>query len=310
MTSSHPLARGTLASVASSVLFGLIYFLTPSLAPMSAEGIWAVRVVITLPFITLILLQMGQWPLVTEVWHRIKRQPLFALGVIASGAVIGVLLWLFGWAPLNGRGLNVALGFFLFPLVLVVLGRFLYKDQLRWWHWIAAAAAAVGVTLQVVLVGALSWETIVVTLGYPAYFVIRRALGMAHTGGMFWEFLVAFPVAVVLVWVEIVHGDAFTVNPSLWWFAPLFALISAVAFWMFILAARLLPLSIMGLLTYLEPALLMVAALLRGERIAELEYISYSFIWIAVLIILGSGIAQLRRRRRSIAGNPAHAPPV
>lgn len=294
--STLSIPRGTLASVASSILFGLIYFLTPSLAPMSAEGIWAIRSVITLPFIVVVLLGMRQWYLVSDVWSRVKKRPSLSLGVVASGIVLAALLWMFGWAPLHGRGLHVALGFFLFPLVLVVLGRFLYKDELRWWHWLATASAAVGVALQIFLVGGLSWETIFVTIGYPLYFVIRRAVGMSHSGGMFWEFLVAIPIAVVFLWIEIVQGTAFDVNPNLWWFAPLFAFISAVAFWMFILAAKLLPMSILGLLTYLEPALLVVASLLLGERIARLEYLSYSFIWVAVLIILVSGIVQIVRR--------------
>lgn len=295
MSSTHLLARGTLTSVASSFLFGLIYFLTPSLAPMSAEGIWAVRAVVTLAFMAIVLLQMRQWHLVGDVWVRIKKRPMLALGVLASSALLGVLLWLFGWAPLHGRGLNVALGFFLFPLVLVIIGRFLYKDQLKWWHWLATAAAAVGVTLQVILVGSLSWETVVVTLGYPLYLVLRRALDMAHSGGLFWEFLIALPVAVIALSNEMVHGGAFTRNPSLWWIAPVFALISATAIWMFILAAKLLPISVFGLMTYLEPALLVVASLLIGERIARLEYISYSFIWAAVITILVGGIVQYWR---------------
>lgn len=304
VSSTHHLARGTAASVISSVLFGLIYFLTPSLAPMSADGIWAIRVVITLPFIAVVLLGMRQWHLVIDVWQRITQRPSRALGVIASGALIGFLIWLFGWAPLHGRGLQVALGFFLFPLVLVVLGKFLYKDSLKWWHWLATGSAAIGVAIQVLLAGGISWETVVVTLGYPLYFVIRRAVGASHPGGMFWEFLVAIPVAAVLLWIEIADGTAFAVNPNLWWFAPVFALISAVAFWMFILAAKLLPMSVLGLLTYLEPALLVVASLLIGERIARLEYVSYSFIWLSILIILVSGIIQNVQRTR-LAGRPA-----
>lgn len=300
------MTRGTLASIASSVLFSIVYFLTPSLAPLSAEGIWAIRVVITFPFIAVVLVSMKQWDLTSEIWARVKRQPALLLGILASGSVIGVLLWLFGWAPLHGRGLHVALGFFLFPLVLVVLGRFLYRDRLRWWHWFATLLAAIGVALQIALVGGISWETVVVTLGYPLYFVIRRAIGIAHSGGMFWEFLVAAPLAVVVMWIEITAGTAFEANPTLWWFAPLFALISAVAFLMFIIAAKLLPISIMGLLTYLEPALLVVASLLIGERIARLEYVSYSFIWGAVLIILVGGIVQVSHQRRRSGRRTAH----
>src|SRR5690606_1491384 len=132
-----------------------------------------------------------------------RRNPLL-LGILACGALIAAQLWVFSWAPLHGRGMQVALGYFLVPLVLVVLGRFLYKDRLAWWQWLAAGIAALGVGFELIRVGGVSWETLLVALGYPVYFVLRRALGIAHLGGMFWEFAALAPVAAVLLVLEVV----------------------------------------------------------------------------------------------------------
>ncbi|MBK0422312.1 EamA family transporter RarD [Leucobacter sp. CSA2] len=288
--------RGALASVASSVFFGGVYFVTPMLAPASAEAIWGIRNLVAIPMIALALISLRQWRFAAEIGTRIKRNPLLILPILVCGTIIMGQLWVFSWAPMHGRGLNVALGYFLLPLVLVVVGRFLYRDQLTWWHWTAAGIAAAGVAFQIVRVGGISWETLLVGFGYPVYFVLRRAMGMAHLGGMFWEFLLLSPLALFFLVRELVDGSTLAANPALVWSAPLFALWTGVALMLYVVASRMLPISIFGLLSYLEPALLVVASILIGESIQRGEYVLYGAIWIAVLIVVIGGLAQLRQR--------------
>lgn len=291
--------RGVLVSVGSSILFAAIYFTTPLLAPLGAEPLWAVRAVVTVLFVTAVLAATGGWSLVTTIATRIAHTPLLLLGIILSGALLAVQLWLFGWAPLNGRGLPVALGYFLLPLVLVLVGRFLYGERMRWWQWAAAAVAAIGVGFEIIRVGSIGWETLVVALGYPLYFVLRRRLGTAHLGGMWWEFAVALPLALTLLAAEFVSGSAFATRPELLWLAPLFGLLAAAALMLYLLASRLLPLGLFGLLSYVEPALLVVAAVLIGERITAAELPGYLAIWAAVgILLIGGSVELLRARRR------------
>lgn len=254
------------------------------------------------------LLAFRQWWLVTDIWQRIKKQPWIVLALIACGVLVAAQLWVFSWAPLNGRGLQVALGYFLLPLVLVVIGKLLYKDELLWWHWLAAGVAAAGVCFEIIRVGGISWETLLVTLGYPVYFVLRRAIGTAHLGGMFWEFLLLSPVALIFVVVEVTNGETLSANPTLLWLAPLFGIWSAIALICYLLASRYLSISIFGLLSYLEPALLVVASLLIGERIADAEWPLYIAVWAAVGIIIVGGTVQLvANTRRS---RPRTDPPT
>lgn len=296
--------RGIAVSVVSSVFFAGIYFVTPLLAPASAESVWGIRNLLTLPLIVFALLLFRQWSLVTEIGTRIRRNPWLVLGIIATGSIVSLQLWLFSWAPLHGRGLQVALGYFLLPLVLVIIGRFLYGDRLLWWHWLAAAIAAVGVVFEIVRVGSVSWETLVVTLLYPVYFVARRALGMTHLGGMFWEFLLVSPAAIVFVVVEVTNGTTLQANPSLVWFAPLFGVWAGVALICYLLASRFLSISLFGLMSYLEPALLVVASMLIGERIAAGEWPMYIAVWAAVGVLVVGGSAQAIRATRSRGRDP------
>lgn len=306
MTSSHtPTSRGILASVGSSLAFAGVYFVTPMLAPASAEAVWGIRNLITIPLIVLALLAVRQWHLVTEIAARIRRTPLLALGILACGLLVSAQLWVFSWAPLHGRGLQVALGYFLLPLVLVVIGKFLYGDRLVWWQWLAAGIAAAGVVVELIRVGGVSWETLLVALGYPVYFVLRRAMGTAHLGGMFWEFIAVAAFAVFFVARELAAGEAMAANPALWWAAPVFALWTGVALMLYLTASRLLTMSLFGLLSYLEPALLVVASLLNGERIAAGEWVIYGAIWTAVTVLLIGGAWSIVRERRARPDSPA-----
>ncbi|KAM9863404.1 EamA family transporter RarD [Leucobacter sp. BZR 635] len=301
--------RGLVVSVVSSFLFAGVYFVTPMLAPASAESLWAVRNMVTIPLIVAILAALRQLPLFTEIGSRIRARPLLLLPLIACGFLVAAQLWLFSWAPLNGRGLQVALGYFLLPLVLVIIGKFLYRDRLLWWHWAAAAVAAIGVIFEVFRVGTVSWETMLVAFGYPIYFVLRRAIGTNHLGGMLWEFLLLVPLAVVLAVREFASGDVLEANPSLAWFAPLFGVWSGIALICYLLASRYLTISIFGLMSYLEPALLVVASLLIGERISSGEWPMYIAVWGAVGILVVGGSVQAIRTARGRRRGPADPDP-
>lgn len=264
---------------------------------MSGEAVWAMRAIVAVPFITVVLLASRDWRLTLDIGKRVKKKPVMLIGLIISAALLTVQLWIFAWAPMNGRAMQVALGYFLLPLVLVVLGRFLYKDRMVWWQWAAAGTALIGVVYEVFRIGGVSWETLTVALGYPAYFVLRRAMGTGHLGGMWWDFALMFPFAVVMTIVSFADGSWLAANSSLWWAAPSVSLFAAFALLLYMVASRLLSMSLFGLLSYVEPAMLLVASLLMGERIATGEWFTYGAIWAAVLILVAGGAAEVLRKR-------------
>lgn len=307
---TNPFAsQGLAASIAASVLFAGVYFVTPLLAPASAESIWGIRNLLTFPVIIAALLVFRQWRLFTEIAAQVRAKPWLLLALLACGILVSVQLWVFSWAPLNGHALDVALGYFLLPLVLVLVGRFLYKDELLWWHWLAAGIAAVGVTFEIIRVGSVSWSTLIVALGYPVYFVLRRAIGTNHLGGMFWEFLLVSPLAIAFVARELANDHTMAANPALWWFAPVFGILTGIALILYLLASRLLSISLFGLMSYVEPALLVVASLLIGERIAAAEWPMYIAVWAAVGVLIAGGSAGLIRASRTPPGSGPSADP-
>jgi chloramphenicol-sensitive protein RarD len=287
-------STGVLLSVLASAMFGALYVLPPLLEPLTGLEIFGWRVVLTAPLITVLLMITRQWRTVTRMAAQVRARPATAGILVLAAALLGVQLWLFTWAPAHGHALEVALGYFLMPLVMVVVGVAAFGERLSRARLAAVLCAAAGVAHELVRVGTLSWSTLLVALGYPAYFVLRRRAGTATTGAMWFEFVILLPVALVLV----LTGPSLAVVPDLAPLLVLLGVLSSAALVCYVVASQLLPFSLFGLLSYLEPVLLaLVSVALLGQGIAPDEWWTYVPIWVAVLLLALEGAVQGYRLR-------------
>lgn len=295
--------QGVLASVVASCIFGGIYYLAPLLAPLTGEQIFGWRMLVTLPFTTAWLLYSGQGAAVAAIARRVAQQWPFALLLMVSSALAGVQLWLFMWAPLHGHALPVSLGYFLLPLAMVLAGRLVFGERLSRFQTAATLLAGCGMAWELWRAGGLAWSTWVVVLGYPAYFVLRRLLKTNTLAGHWLDVLLLVPVCLWFALVDRSSGltgwAAIVATATLHWMVPVLGVISAVALALYMSASRLLPLGLFGLLSYVEPLLLVVAALLMGERIQPGQEPMYTLIGAGVLLLALEGALQLRRRPRT-----------
>ncbi|AZE17786.1 Protein RarD [Pseudomonas chlororaphis subsp. aureofaciens] len=293
------MSKGIALSVLASVLFAVMYFYTSFLAPLTGVEIFGWRMLLTAPCMTVFMLLSGEWRHVGAILKRLLGQPLLLLALPLSAALLGVQLWLFMWAPLNGYSLDVSLGYFLLPLTMVLTGRIVYGEQLSRLQKIAAGLATLGVLNELYQVGSFSWATLLVAIGYPVYFVLRKRLASDNLGGLWLDMALLLPIA---LWFVQGGEQGFAVvdqHPWLYLLIPLLGLISASALVAYIIASRLLPFSLFGLLSYVEPVLLLGVALLLGESIQAGEWLTYLPIWLAVLVLVYEGFKHLMRQRRS-----------
>lgn len=287
--------KGVAASVLASVLFGAIYWISPFLAPLGGEEIFGWRVLATLPFTTLLLVWRGEWRQVQQIAQRVRAKPWLGAALLLSAAMVGVQLWLFMWAPMAGRALPVSLGYFLLPLVMVLVGRVLHGERLSGPHKLATALAAAGVAAELLRAGGVSWETWLVAIGYPLYFALRRRLRTEQLGGHWVDMALAVPVATWFVLrapstVPVVAGDG-----ALAALVLVVGVLSAVALALYMAASGLLPMGLFGLLTYVEPVLLALVAWLLGERLAPGQWLLYGLVFAAVAVLVADGLCTLLR---------------
>lgn len=282
----------------ASCLFAVMYYYTSLLAPLDGEEIFGWRMLLTLPCATLFMVVTRDWSLVTGLLRRVRQTPALFLGLCATSALVGVQLWLFLWAPLQGRSLEVSLGYFLLPLTMVLTGRLVYGERLSHLQKVAVALAAIGVGHELYQHGSFAWEVLVVAGGYPVYFVLRKRLRTDHLGGLWADMLLMSPAALYFVISGPLNADDLSAHPQLYGLIPLLGAISALALISYLLASRLLAFSLFGLLSYVEPVLLVMVALILGESIAQDQWLTYLPIWLAVLVLVIEGVRHLLRQRR------------
>ncbi|HFL7941688.1 TPA: EamA family transporter RarD [Pseudomonas putida] len=295
------MSKGIVSSVMASCLFAVMYFYTSLLTPLDGEEIFGWRTLLTLPCLTLFMLVSKDWKRVGELLARVKRTPVLLLGMVGTSGLMGVQLWLFLWAPLHGRSLEVSMGYFLLPLAMVLTGRLVYGERLSRLQKVAVACAALGVGHELYQNGSFAWETLLVTIGYPIYFVLRRRCRTDHLGGLWCDMCLLLPWALYFVIQGPLSSGDLQAHPGLYALIPVLGAISASALIAYVLASRLLPFSLFGLLSYVEPVLLVGVALLLGETIGPDQWLTYLPIWAAVLVLVLEGFKHLlRQRRRSV----------
>jgi chloramphenicol-sensitive protein RarD len=292
-------SKGVVLSVLASVLFAVMYYFTSLLTPLSGLEIFGWRMLLTVPCMTVFMVLSSEWRQVWALLQRLAGEPRLIGAIVLSSVLLGVQLWLFMWAPLNGRSLDVSLGYFLLPLTMVLTGRLVYGEQLSRLQWIAVVFAAIGVLNELYQVGGFSWATLLVIIGYPIYFVLRKRLATDHLGGLWLDMALMLPVA---FWFVQSGEQGFAVldaHKGLYALIPMLGLISASALVCYIIASRLLAFSLFGLLSYVEPVLLLGVALLLGESIGPGEWLTYIPIWLAVMVLVFEGFKHLMRQRRA-----------
>jgi chloramphenicol-sensitive protein RarD len=289
------------------VLFGVLFLIPPMLQPLDSLEIVAWRILATLPVLIVLVGLTGGLRDVVAVLARVRRRPALAFVIVVDAALLGVQLWLFGWAPISGHGLETATGYLLLPLALVLVGVVLHGERLSARRGVAVAAAALGVVMALLLGGAVGVATLIVALGYPVYFDVRRRFRLDSPGATLLEQAVLLPVAVALL---AARGAAGT-SEATWTLAPalaLLGLVSGAALWLYLSASRVLPLGLFGLLSYLEPVLLViVATLLLDEQLGITDALVYGPIACALVLLAVEGGRSRPSARPAIDATEPHS---
>lgn len=286
-------------NVLASILFALMYGYTSLLAELSSGEIYGWRILLTAPCLTLMVLAMGRWHEVSAIFQRMHHERWFWSKRLLSASLLGVQLWLFMWAPLNGYGLDVSLGYFLLPLSMVLLGRVAFGERLSAFQFVACLIAAVGIVNQLVIAQAITWPVLAVCLGYPGYFWLRRVSNTNTLGGLWFDMNLSLPLSLFFIWQggQVIDGGTGTMH--LWWLVLGLGVISAAALGCQALSAPRMNLTLFGLLIYVEPVLLVFVSLWLGEAITAAQWPTYIAIWLAVLVLMAEGARTLWRAKAS-----------
>ena len=292
-----PVSRPGIAySISASLLFALMPAYLQLLPPMAGFAVIGQRIIWTTLLITAFLVASRGLGNVLLPLRIARNWP----GLVVGSLLVGVQWGLFVWAPLNGETLGLAIGYFLIPLVLVLVGQLFLNEQLSRLQWVASGLAGLGVLSALVNTGHFSWVALAVGCGYPLYYVLRRYQPIPVLSAFFLENLLLLPLA---WWACVFYGDVdhpFAYSPDyLLLFLGVGAL-GSMGMLCLLSASRKLPMVLFGLLGYLEPPLLLLVAMVAvGESVAPGEELTYVMISAAIAVLLLEGVLAMRRVSRA-----------
>lgn len=283
--------EGIAAALAAYTLWGLVPVFFKQLASVPALEIIAHRVLWSLLLLGGVLAVRGR---LGAAWMAAQNPRILARVALASTLI--VINWLtFVWAVNVNRVLETSLGYFITPLVSVVLAVLVLGERLRTRQWLAVALAACGVALEGWRIGGLPWVSLVLAGSFGLYGLLRKQLPLDAAGGLLLETACAAPVAgLYLLWLGAAgqFGSAVTIDLLL----IASGAVTAVPLLLFAVGARRLPLVTLGFLQYVAPSLTFLLAIFYyGEPMDVSRLLAFAAIWTG--LALYSTDLLLHRRR-------------
>ena len=278
-------------------LWGVLPIYFKQLGAVSPVDIVAHRVVWSLLFLALLLA-------VTRGWSQVRagledRRTLVLL--LTTSVLIAVNWLLYVYAVNSGHILAGSLGYYLSPLMNIVLGRFILRERLTGLQWAAVAIAAAGVSVLAAGAGTTLWISLTLCVSFATYGLLRKIVAVDALAGLSIETAILLPIAVA--WLALGFGTGRPVLGSTseeMWLLVLAGVVSTTPLLLFTAAARRLRYSTLGMLQFVAPTLQFVLAVaLYDEEFSRAHAIAFGAIWTALVLYTTSLVRDLRAQRRA-----------
>jgi chloramphenicol-sensitive protein RarD len=270
-------------------LWGLFPIYFKALSSVGALELLAQRITWAFVFL-LVVLHLQEQGAELMLALRSRR----SLGILALSAAAIAVNWLvYIWAVVTGRILDASLGYFINPLVNVLLGVLAFKERLETPTKVAMALAGTGVAWMTFQAGQLPWISLVLATSFGSYGMLRKMTPIGAVAGICVETLLLFPLAFgYLIWSYQAGTLAFFAGaPTRDALLLLSGPLTAIPLLLFAAAARRLPLSTLGFLQYLSPSIqFLIAVFVYGEPFASARAVAFVLIWTGLAIFMAHSL--------------------
>jgi chloramphenicol-sensitive protein RarD len=297
---SSTFGSGLAFAVSAYLLWGVLPLYFVLLVPASSWEIVAFRILLALVFCALLLT-------VTRGWGRflaLARQPR-VLGIMTVAGVLIYINWqVYVIAVTTGHVVEGALGYFINPIVTVLLGIVFLRERLRPAQWVALGISGVAILVIAIGYGSFPWIALALAFSFGIYGYVKKRVGaqVDPISGLTLETAVLTPVAVVILAVLATTSGIATGNsgtPQLLVMLCAGA-VTATPLLLFAAAARRLPLVYLGLTQYLAPIMqFLTGVVLLHEDMPLERWIGFGLVWVALIVLTADALATGRAQRRA-----------
>jgi len=203
----------------------------------------------------------------------------------------------------SGHILAGSLGYYLNPLMNILLGRFILKERLTGLQWAAVAVAAAGVSVLAAGAGTTLWISLTLCVTFATYGLLRKVVAVDAIAGLSIETAILFPLALIWLALGFSAGQpVFGTSERETWLLVLAGVVSTTPLILFTAAARRMRYSTLGMLQFLAPTLqFLLAVALYGEQFTQAHAFAFGAIWTALALYVTSLVRDLRAERRAVA---------
>jgi chloramphenicol-sensitive protein RarD len=272
-----------LYAITAFVLWGLFPLYFKLLQNVSAFEVLVERILWTCLFLVIVLTWRRQWQWLTDVVRKPKVILVFTCSALLISSNWGVYIW----AVQNNHVIDASLGYFISPLLSVLIGCVFLREKLRLFQWIAIALATAGVIWLTWSTGKLPWIGMWIALTFASYGLLRKIAVLGALEGLALETFILLPVVLWFTGLSIATGQHAMINGT--WDIKILLILSgpvtAIPLLLFAAGARSMPLSLVGLIQYISPTMqFLMGVLFFNEVFGGDRLIGFCLIWLGLII--------------------------
>ncbi|MFZ3532564.1 EamA family transporter RarD [Vibrio harveyi] len=290
--------QGVLLAIGAYTMWGIAPIYFKSIAEVSPLEILSHRVIWSF-FLLAALLHFGRhWRSVRDIIKN-KTKMMF---LVSTAILVGANWLIFIWAVNSNHMLDASLGYYINPLINVLLGMVFLGERLRKLQWFAVVLAACGVLVQLIVFGSVPVVAIALAMSFGFYGLLRKKVSVEAQTGLFVETLVMLPAAAIyLLFIASSPTSNMLDNPmQLNTLLIAAGVITTLPLLCFTGAATRLKLSTLGFFQYIGPSLMfLLAVLIYGEPFTSDKAITFAFIWGALVVFSFDGLRNNRKSRKA-----------
>lgn len=252
------------------------------------------RIIWSFVALTIVLAVMRQW----RAFRVEALKPRVLRLYVLAAVFIGINWFVYMWAVNEGFIVETSLGYFINPLLNVLMGVIILHEKLRPAQWIPIGLAAAGVVYLTLLYGSLPWIALTLAFSFGLYGLVKKLAPLGSLYGLTLETgVLLVPMLLYLIFAEI-NGQGAFLHTDL---ASNLLMIGAgpvtvIPLLMFASAVRRVPLSTMGILQYIAPTLqFLLGVLVYGEAFSSAQFIGFGLVWLALIVFTVENVWQRRR---------------
>jgi len=291
--------KGILYGIGAYFLWGIFPIYWKELQSVSAIEIIGHRMAWSFVFVMLIIVFTGRWGHFRQTIQNRRAMIPF----IGSALLLSANWLIYVWAINAGYIVETSLGYFINPLVNVLMGVAFLRERLRPWQWVSTGLASVGILYLTWRYGALPWIALSLAFTFAVYGLIKKQAALNSTEGFAVETGIMFlPALVYLLVLEVTGRGVFGhQSAGVTALLALAGVATGLPLLLFGAAARLIPLSMIGFLQYLAPTLqFLIGVFVYAEAFTRDRFIGFGLIWVALLIYSLEGLLA-RRNPQALA---------